>query len=528
MKNVRLAVVLIFLLVLQIFLGYGLSINAQALSAPDVYVGVDIAYGDSVAEAKRQIDQVSAYTNVFIIGCKGITYNTTRLNETCQYIVDKGLNFIVYRDTTLRDSTWAEMAKEKWGDRFLGYYAYDEIGGWQIDMHEWRMVVEHPANYSDAANSFLTMEKYYLDRFARFRNTTQFNLYTSDYALYWFDYEAGYDTVFAEFGWNYSRQLNIAQCRGAANMHGKDWGTIITWTYTQPPYLESGEELYDDLVLAYENGAKYIILFDANEGWTQSVLKQEHFDALKRFWNYVKETPRQNIQDNTRVAYVLPKDYGYGFRGPDDKIWGFWEADNLTAKVCSDLSNLFTQYDKKLDIIYDDGLLLGNTYGYSKVLYWTDPSLSQSSLPTPSQIQAQTTTPVRVEKPPSPIDYAPVIAVGAVLAAVAVPAYLLRKRQYSITFGSTGIGRDYTGPVVEVDGENYDKYGASFWWDSGSRHTYGFKSKIVVSHGRQYVKCYVLSSTKDLISDQNGTLTVSRSLSLTGNYRPVYEIVRHS
>jgi hypothetical protein len=420
------------------------------------------------------------------------------------------------------------MAKERWGDRFLGYYAYDEIGGWQIDMHEWRMVVDHPANYSDAANIFVTMEKFYLDRFARFRNTTPFNLYTSDYALYWFDYEAGYDTVFAEFGWNYSRQLNIAQCRGAATMHGKDWGAIITWTYTQPPYLESGEELYKDLVLAYENGAKYIILFDANEGWTQSVLKQEHYDALKRFWNYVKENSRQNIKDNNRVAYVLPKDYGYGFRGPDDKIWGYWAADNLTNKVCSDLSNLFTQYDRKLDIIYDDGLLPGNTYGYSQLVYWTDPSLSQSSSATPSQIQAQTATPIRVEKPPSPIDYALVIAIGAVLVVVAVPAYLLRKRQYNITLASTGIGRDYTGPVVEVDGENYDKSGASFWWDSGSRHTYEFKSKIVVSRGKQYVKCYVLISTTRLISDQNGTLTVSKSCSLTGNYRPVFEVIRHS
>ena len=233
------------------------------------------------------------------------------------------------------------------------------------------------------------------------------------------------------------------------------------------------------------------------------------------------------MQDNNRVAYVLPKDYGYGFRGPDDKIWGYWAADNLTNKVCSDLSYLFTQYDKRLDIIYDDGLLLGNAYGYSKLAYWTDPSLSQSSSPTPSQIQTQTATPIRVEKPPSPIDYVPVIAVGAVLAVVAVPAYLLRKRQYSIAFGSTGIGRDYTGPVVEVDGENYDKYGASFWWDSGSRHTYEFRSKIVVGRGKQYVKCYVLDSTTGLISDQNNTFTVSKSCSLTGNYRPVFE-VRHS
>ena len=103
--------------------------------------------------------------------------------------------------------------------------------------------------------------------------------------------------MFAEFGWNYSRQLNIAQCRGAANMHGKDWGSIITWTYDQSPYLEPGEE-YEDLVLAYENGAKCIILFDSNGGWTRGVLthgvlKQEHLEALKQFWGMRKRIPER-------------------------------------------------------------------------------------------------------------------------------------------------------------------------------------------------------------------------------------------
>ena len=523
MKTMRQGVLLVSLLVLQVFLSLGLSYNAQAMKVPDVYVGLDMAYGDSVAEAKRLIDEVSPYTNLFVIGCKGITYNTTRLNETCQYIVDKGLNFIVYRDTSLgRNATWAELAKKTWGDRFLGYYAFDELGGWQIDMHEWRMVVDTPANYSDAANSFVSMAEYYLDRFARFRNSTQFNLYTSDYALYWFDYEAGYDTVFAEFGWNYSRQLNIAQCRGAANIHGKNWGAIITWTYTQPPYLESGEKLYEDLVLAYENGAKYILLFDANEGWTQSVLKQEHLDALKRFWEYAKENPRKNTQISDRVAYVLPKDYGYGFRGPDDKIWGFWGADSLASKVCSDLSNLFTQYDKMLDIIYDDGLLPGNMYGYSKLIYWNDPSLPPSPSPTPSPILTQTLAPI--ENPSSLIDYTPAMATLAVIAVVAVPVLMLRKRQYYITFSQTGVESDFAGTVVVVDGESYDKYGASFRWDAGSHHTFEFKSPIEVNRGKQYAKQYVWTSTTGLATNRNDILTVSMSSTVTGNYRAVFKI----
>jgi hypothetical protein len=139
--------------------------------------------------------------------------------------------------------------------------------------------------------------------------------------------------LLAQFGWNYSRQLNVALCRGAATMQNKDWGVIITWTYTEPPYIKSGEELYKDLILAYENGAKYIVVSDWTENYTQGILKEEHLNALKQFWRYVQDNPRESEPISDRVAYVLPKDYAYGFRGPNDKIWGLWEADALSYEL---------------------------------------------------------------------------------------------------------------------------------------------------------------------------------------------------
>ena len=541
MKTLRLGAVLVSLLILQLFISYVPHLTAQSATVPDVYVGIDMAYGDSVAEAKREIDEVSNFTNLFIIGCTGISNvytrnettgryiseNVTKLDETCQYLYDKGLNFIVYKDLPLRNATWTNMANEKWGDHFLGYYAFDELGGWQIDMHEWSMVQQAPTDYSGAATAFVNMSKYYLDRFTRFRNTTRFNLYLSDYALYWFDYETGYDTVFAEFALNYNRQLNIALCRGAANLHGKDWGVTITWKYKTEPYLESGAELYDDLLLAYENGAKYIILFDANEGWTQSVLKPEHLDALKRFWAYLKEHPRQNSQTNDRVAYVLPKDYGYGFRGPDDKIWGFWGPDNLTNTICYQLSNLFTQYGKKLDIIYDDGLQPGNNYGYSKLIYWNDSSLAQpaSTASTPTQslwsspVETQPSTSNPVENFSPPLDYSLIAIALGVVAVVSVPVVMLRKKQHCITFAQTGVGRDFTGTVVVVDGVNYDRYGASFWWDHGSRHTFEFKSPLMVNGAKQYV----LISTNGMHTHEDDVIKASMETTVTGNYTAVFK-----
>jgi len=92
--------------------------------------------------------------------------------------------------------------------------------------------------------------------------------------------------------------------------------------------------------------------------------------ALKQFWQYVQDNPRNNDPISDRVAYILPKDYAYGFRGPNDKIWGLWEADTFSNELCKNLGSLIEKYETKLDIIYDDGLEPNNTYGYSKLIFW--------------------------------------------------------------------------------------------------------------------------------------------------------------
>jgi hypothetical protein len=245
------------------------------------------------------------------------------------------------------------------------------MGGSQLDVWEFRSV-DYATNHSDAANQFVYAVGQYLNRqWIPFRPVpSDFHLFTADYALYWFDYEAGYDVVLAEFGWNYSRQLNVALCRGAAAVQDKEWGVIVAWTYDSPPYIESGSELYDDLVLAYENGAKYVVVFDSNKDYTGGILQQEHLEALKRFWQYKEDHPRSMDQSGERVAYVLPRDYAYGFRGPNDKIWGLWEADEFSFEISENLGALLEQYGDRLDVIYDDGLVLDATYG--KYIFWNN------------------------------------------------------------------------------------------------------------------------------------------------------------
>ncbi|MGA2309378.1 MAG: hypothetical protein ABSG57_07505, partial [Candidatus Bathyarchaeia archaeon] len=89
------------------------------------------------------------------------------------------------------------------------------------------------------------------------------------------------------------------------------------------------------------------------------------------------------------------------------------------------------------------------------------------------------------------------------------------KTQYQITFDQTGVGSDYTGTVVTVDGVNYGVNGLSvmFWFDSGSGHSFSFASPLVVGS-----KQYNWSSTSGLSTFQSGTLSVTASGSVVGNY----------
>jgi hypothetical protein len=370
MKDKYTSILLISLLIFSLFVSYDFLSGRNkdiAVNRPDFFFGVDVAYGD-VDKAKDVLDEVSSYTNLLLIGSTGISHDAAKLNELCQYVSEKNLYFIIYDELPVNLNS-LNAIKSKWKEKFLGLEYEDELGGSQLDGWPYRPVLK-AKNYSDAANQFVGSTNQFLNMqilpFSPF--PSDFNLFTADYALYWFDYKAGYDVVLGEFGWNYSRQLNAALCRGAATIQNKEWGVMISWTYDNPPYIESGAKLYEDLIYAYENGAKYVIVFDSNKEYTEGILKQEHFKALQQFWEYIKANPRKINQSDDRVAYVLPKDFAYGFRGPEDKIWGLWEADAFSFEVSKNLGKMLEQYSSELDIVFDDGLKLDSSY--SKYIFW--------------------------------------------------------------------------------------------------------------------------------------------------------------
>jgi len=368
-------VILIPLLLILLFLTCGF----YDAHSSEIFVGIVAAY-DNVEEIKRFVDEASPYINTIGIGSVGITYNFTKLDDVCQYIYDRGLYFMIYAHPIndpyelLVQCQWVIDAKPRWGEHFLGLYAYDEPGGRQLDNATYTVVKYEEwfaDNCTDAADKYVSELTLIINHTIKDQMCgADLPLYTSDYALYWFDYKSEYDVVFAEFGWNYSRQLNVALCRGAANVQNKEWGVMITWTYTNPPYLESGSALYDDMVLAYENGAKYILVFDTNKNYTHTVLDEDHLEAFKQFWQYASDNIRARNPTSNRIAYVLPKDYGYGFRGPNDKIWGLWEADEFSLEISTQLGSLIDRYLNRLDIIYDDGLKTNSSYGYRRFIFW--------------------------------------------------------------------------------------------------------------------------------------------------------------
>ena len=425
MRTKQFTVLLILVLILPLFLNLNSSVKAAtAQTSHSLYFGVDVAFG-SIAETEQLIDNVSSYTNFFVIGCSG-DYNETRLTDVSQYVFDKGLTFIVYTDDPRYPSRqWLETAQNKWGKSFLGIYFYDEPGGRQLDQANYP-IVAHAENYSDAAEKYVNTFNWWLRNGTHsmahnFAYPTEYQLFTSDYAFYWYDYKTGYDTVFTEFGnrigsWNNSRQLNVALCRGAATVQNKSWGVMITWSYDQPPYMESGPELYNDMVLAYDNGAKYIIVFDTNANFTENVLQQEHLDAMNQFWQYVQANPRTIGPVSDRTAYVLPEDYAYGFRGPQDRIWGLWPADSLTLNISTSVATLLQTYGKNLDVIYSSQTQ--ESAGYRNIISWNDSE--PSSTPT-SELQ-----------PPLPFYatavYLYVIATGILVSAAVAVAFKFRKK----------------------------------------------------------------------------------------------------
>ena len=398
---------LILIIILLISTASLLVSYTQSSNQPKAPVYVGIAFGGNTTEqAKLLIDRTKGYTNLFVLDCgiNPISTNQSAVKEICDYATNAGLNIIVNLGTWTRENwPWKiqfyNASREKYGAKFLGAYYDDEPCGIPLDW-DWptfftqnsslfygenRLSLKEIhyklqiANITGTQPQNYTLEaQWYNDLIEGNRGHISFNQYnittiTSDYVLYWFDYVGGYDTLLTQVGWNISENSQISLVRGAATMQNKDWGAIITWKYNQPPYLDTGSNIYNQMETAYNAGAKYILLFDypyndTNNPYGVLTDTNGHFEALQDFWNQVvtKSTP---TSAHAQATLVLPYDYGWGMRRVNDKIWGFWGPDDKSPLIWNNTQMLLNKYGLLLDIIYDDPAfpIKGN---YSKVYYW--------------------------------------------------------------------------------------------------------------------------------------------------------------
>ena len=369
----------------------------QNIQETPFYVGVTFC-GNTTSEAKMLIDRVKTYTNLFVLQSGPISKNETAINEICDYAVASGLHLIVYFgwfDTDhLWQIPWLDFAKQRWGDRFLGVYYYDEPGGIQIDIN-WKNLLNQikmrnstlfeslvpiiecyltgtlPRDYDEGTKRYIDAIR--SDSGLKELKSHSIVSFVSDYALYWFDYLGGFDVVLAQFGWNNSIVQDIALVRGAARMQNKSWGAIITWKYTEPPYLDSGDKVYQQMCMAYKAGAEYIMIFNypqLNDN-PYGIMKDEHFETLENFWN--KIVKNKNVIHNSAKAeavLVLPRNYGWGMRYLDDRIW-YWGPDEKSPQIWELSRKLLSKYSYHLDIVYED-LNFPVINQYEEIFYWND------------------------------------------------------------------------------------------------------------------------------------------------------------
>ena len=152
MKKLYVVAVFCFLLVASLFFFSTFLIHPPKSESPDLFVGIDVAY-IGVEEIKILVDEVSSYTNLFVIGSTGISHDPIKLEEMCQYLTAKDMQFIIYTDSPFRLELINDVVK-KYEDNFMGIYYDTEQGGKQLDQFPYRWVRE-AENYTDAANQFV-------------------------------------------------------------------------------------------------------------------------------------------------------------------------------------------------------------------------------------------------------------------------------------------------------------------------------------------------------------------------------------
>jgi hypothetical protein len=208
---------LVLILLISVTILLTVKVPSNLVSSRQFYVGIEFAYGDQFSQVKALVDKVKDYTNLFVTGPPRLSFNRTALDQSADYIYNAGLNFIIlftsskmYNDSNGYPENnsifdWMGNATLKYGDKFLGVYRFDEPAGNQLDNGPYRLVFSGDS-YSEVSENYVEglsiIINYYLRHGAP-------KVFTSDYGLYWFDYQSNYTAVFGEFVGNQKYRLDV-------------------------------------------------------------------------------------------------------------------------------------------------------------------------------------------------------------------------------------------------------------------------------------------------------------------------------
>ena len=89
--------------------------------------------------------------------------------------------------------------------------------------------------------------------------------------------------------------------------------------------------------------------------------------------------------------------------------------------------------------------------------------------------------------------------------------------KYNIQINQNGIGSDFSGNIVNVNGVDYSS-SYSLWVDDGSLISFSFSPELFVNQGKKYM----WTTSSGLSSQQSDSIVVSGSGSITANYKVQY------
>ena len=88
---------LILSVFLLLFVGLGITfcfvVNNNG-ELPELFVGVCVAHYN-LEEIIEIANQTNPYTNLFVVGSTGITYDVTKLDSVCTYLYNQGFSFLI-------------------------------------------------------------------------------------------------------------------------------------------------------------------------------------------------------------------------------------------------------------------------------------------------------------------------------------------------------------------------------------------------------------------------------------------------